>query len=559
MIILGIANDIDSGAALLIDGKIVAVANEERFSRLKQDDCFPTRSIDYALATAGIEIGAVDVVTYSWAKGFEGAWLAQNAERVMTAARCQGGAFELVIDRIAVETEQDRANVEELEAIGSQGGWLQKIARIDHHQAHAASAFYTSPFDEALVVTGDGRGDFRSATASIGRGDRLREIEWLPTLDSLGYYYGAITNYLGYTPHRHEGKVTGLAAYGDPQKCLPIMRDMVDLEDGRIVTRIGKYYKPFFTVAPALEKALVGYSKEDIAAACQWQFEYVLTGYIARLVRECGLGNVCLAGGVYANVKANQRIMDIDGVDNLFVHPAMGDGGLPLGGALKYSVETAGYPRPDFVTCYAGPEPCEDDIEEELRNNGFKYERIRGQEKIDRTVELLANEKVVGWFQGRMEFGPRALGHRSILYHPFDRDVNDWLNKRLRRTEFMPFAPATIEELASECYIGWRPDHVAARFMTICYDCTEKMRYNSPAVVHIDGTARPQIVRRDNNPEYHDVIKAFHTKTGGLSVINTSFNQHEEPIVAAPKDAVASLLNDNVDVLVIGDYLAERV
>ena len=557
MVVIGIANDIDSGAALLVDGALVAVVNEERFSRVKQEDCFPSRSIEYVLGKAGLRMGDVDAVTYAWAKGFDGTWLTQYAERAMVAAQREEGAFELVRDRIHVELDQDRANIEELEKFGREGNWSDKIVYIDHHQAHAASAYYTSPFAEALVITGDGRGDFRSATVSLGRGDRLEEVEWLPTLDSLGYFYGAITNFLGFTPHRHEGKVTGLAAYGDPQKCLHIMREMVELQDGRIVTKIGKYYKPFFSVAPELAQALAGYRKEDVAAACQYQFEHVVTGFIRRLVQQYGMRNICLAGGVYANVKTNQRIMEIEGVDNIFVHPAMGDGGLPLGGALKYAIEEVGCPRPEFTSCYWGPDYSNNEVEGVLQGNGLRYEKVSGRDKIKKTVDLLAGDKVVGWFQGRMEFGPRALGHRSILCHPFDNGVNDWLNKRLHRTEFMPFAPATLEELAQECYMGWKQDHVATRYMTVCYECTPKMRENSPAVVHVDGTARPQIVRREDNPEYHGVIEAFYHKTGGLSIINTSFNQHEEPIVSSPADAVGSLKNNNVDVLVIGDFIAE--
>ncbi|MEK7623077.1 MAG: carbamoyltransferase C-terminal domain-containing protein, partial [Patescibacteria group bacterium] len=412
-------------------------------------------------------------------------------------------------------------------------------------------------------VTLDASGNFRSGSISIGKGTELKEISCNYTWDSLGFLYGQITEYLGFKPHRHEGKVTGLAAYGDPQKCLPLMQKMIQVRDGKIVSLMGEgYYKPFFyEQSEKLKVALKSFSREDIAAGLQKHFEDVVTQYIQYYVEETGVGNLALAGGVFANVKLNQRIRAIPGVKDIYVFPHMGDGGLSVGGCLL-SLAARGIRPSPWQQVYLGNESNDADVRAvfEKYKDQIAVETLNQEEVAKRAVELLQKNTVIGLFQGRMEYGPRALGNRSIIYHANDKTVNDWLNKRMHRTEFMPFAPFTTMELAPRCFVGWQPSHVTTRFMTECYDCTDEMKQNSPAVVHVDGTARPQIIAREDNPLYYDIVDGWHKETGGLCLINTSFNEHEHPIVCTIEDAVTSLLGDNVDcVLVNGKYFVKRI
>ena len=464
----------------------------------------------------------------------------------------------LVEQRVGVELQRDQVRKDEMSRIAHEQGWSAKLHVYDHHLSHAASAFFSSPFERALVFTADARGDFRSATVHLGEDNRLHELDWRSTFDSLGFYYSIITFILGMRPVRHEGKVTGLAAYGDPSRCLHVMKQMIDFTEGTIYANVGRMYKPFFTdPPPALLEALKPFSREDIAAACQQHLEDVMLAYIGRFLKEqteagTPVSHICLAGGLFGNVKLNQRILALPGIDNIFVYPNMGDGGLSAGSTLNFLSETESPIVRPIEHAYLGPAFTDEEIKKALDAGNATYRPLK--DKVAETADLLARGKVVGWFQGGMEWGPRALGGRSILVHPKDPKVNDWLNKRLHRTEFMPFAPATIPTLAPRCFVGWRPDHLASRFMTVCYDCTPEFKENSPATVHVDGTARPQVVFREQNPEYHDLIETFHQKTGNLSIINTSFNDHEEPIVCTPEDALISYRKNNVDCLVIGNW-----
>jgi carbamoyltransferase len=563
MIVLGISNAFESGASLTIDGKTVAAVNEERFSRKKQDDAFPRQAIEHVLSVGGLKPSEVDAVTYGWGREFDGPkLLGPLTRRILRAVEREPDCAPLVEQRVCVELQRDQVRKDEMAQVARSHGWAAKLHVYDHHYSHAACAYLTSPFDRALVFTGDARGDFRSATAYLGEGNRMRELDWRSTFDSMGFYYSIITYLLGMRPVRHEGKVTGLAAYGDPSLCLHIMKQMIDFTENSIYANVGRMYKPFFTdPPPALKEALAPFSKEDIAAACQQHLEDVMLAYIRRFLGEqsdagAPVESICLAGGLFGNVKLNQRILALPGVDNVFVYPNMGDGGLSVGSTLNFLAETESPIERPIGHVYLGPSFTDEEIKKALDAANIPYRPVK--DKVGETVDLLMRGKVVGWFQGGMEWGPRALGSRSILVHPKDPTVNDWLNKRLHRTEYMPFAPATTPALAPRCFVGWRPDHLASRFMTICYDCTPEFKENSPATVHVDGTARPQVIFREQNPEYHDVIEGFHQRTGNLSIINTSFNDHEEPIVCSPEDAVDSYEKHNVDCLVIGNWFVGR-
>lgn len=552
MKILGIGNATDSGATLIIGNEIVAAANEERFTRRKLYRGFPWNSINYVLKEGGISLSDLDFIA-------SGCWKGPNVEKVLPLivekAYQNPAAKDIMQSRINASLTVDKEHKAQLYRELKKNA--KKLVFVDHHQAHAHSAFYCSPFDEALVLTADGRGDFRSMTLSIAsRSEGIKELDCLSEFDSLGYFYAIITKYLGFKPMRHEGKITGLAAYGDPNRCLDIIKKMFKFKNGRPSSNLGGYYAPtVHELPPKLVEELKGHQREDVAAAAQMWLEYLITSYLARFVKEYRIENICLAGGVFANVKVNQRIMEIDGVSNVYIHPHMGDGGIGTGAALSVLHENGGEFKKPLKYVYLGPEFSDKEIEAGIKKFDLKYEIYTSKEKIKLAAELISEGKAVGWFQGRMEYGPRALGNRSILYMATRRDVNDYLNKRLHRSEFMPFAPVTLAEEAKECYKNWGEDHFASKFMTITYDCTEKMKKECPGVVHVDNTARPQVIWKEDNPEYYDVVNTYFKKTGLPSVINTSYNDHEEPIVCTPEDALDSYKKGNVDVAILGDYV----
>ncbi len=565
MYTLGIHNCYDSGAALFKDGECLFAVNEERLSRIKMDDAFPARSIRACLDFAGITQAQVDVVSYAWHDRFPYEdHLLGYVTRAIEIAEQGPDAKRIMLDRIRVEVDRSVPRKQDFVNRMKEYGWENKVEYFDHHTGHAACAYLPSPFDEALVVTLDASGNFRSGSVWIAKGLLMKEVSCNYTWDSLGFLYGQVTELLGFKPHRHEGKVTGLAAYGDPSKCLPIMQKMIGCRDGKIVSEIGNgYYKPFFyEQSQALKDALKPYLREDIAAALQKHFEDVTVAYIRYYIEKYGVGKVACAGGVFANVKLNQRIREIPGLSDLYIFPHMGDGGLSVGACLLSLQKRGVRPTPWMKNMYLGNESKDAEVQvvfEKYRDR-IVVETYDHASLIAKVVDLVGEDTVIGLFHGRMEYGPRALGNRSIIYHAKDKTVNDWLNKRMHRTEFMPFAPVTTIDLAPRCFVGWTPSHVTTRFMTECYDCTPEMKENSPAVVHVDGTARPQTIAREDNPLYYDIVKAWYDATGGLCLINTSFNEHEHPIVCTIEDAVAGLLGDTVDVVVVnGKYVVRRV
>jgi carbamoyltransferase len=422
---------------------------------------------------------------------------------------------------------------------------LDRLTRCEHHQSHAANAYYTSGFDEALIVTLDGYGSGLAGSASVGRGGVIERLHGVDYPHSLGTFYESVTSGLGFKPSRHEGKIVGLAAYGDPAVLRDVLLARFDVEPGNF--RIRESNNLYFARMLAAE-----FPKIDVAAAYQHVLEVVATGYIAHYLEKTGLTKVVLSGGVVANVKLNQRIREIPGVEAIFIHPNMGDGGCGTGAAL---LEFVGAPalREPLADVYLGPGYSDAQVKEALQRAQLPFDSYAPIEP--KIAQLIAAGKVVARFNGRMEYGPRALGNRSILYHAREPEVNQWLNQRLGRTEFMPFAPATLFEHRHACYRNVAGAESAARFMTITFDCTEFMRRESPAAVHVDGTARPQLVSADSNPSFHRILTEYHALTGLPSVINTSFNMHEEPIVCSPDDAIRAFLQGNLDYLAMGDCL----
>jgi carbamoyltransferase len=444
---------------------------------------------------------------------------------------------------------------------------------VDHHTCHAASAYYPSGFEEAEVVTVDGVGDTYSSRFFHGRGGRLEaRAAHFHTTFPLGHNYEFVTALLGFHPHRHAGKVTGLAGHGRVEPRLVAALDA--WTDEIWSARRGRPYffmlhsqhgstagDPAFAEAvrelrETRQRRFGDWSDAEIAAAIQHVLEREVTRLIASNVPRIEGQPIALAGGVFANVKLNKLVKEM-GFGKIFVQPAMGDCGLALGAPLQALAERQGGLAPyRLESVYLGPEPDDAAIEGALRAAGLPVVRFDPVEP--EIARLLADGRVVARFNGRMEFGPRALGNRSILYHCTDPNVNDWLNKRLGRTEFMPFAPATLEDEAETSFLGLEGAEHAAEFMTIIFDCSEEFRNTCPAAVHVDGTARPQIVRATTNPSFHRVLEEYRRLTGVGTLVNTSFNMHEEPIVCSPEDAVRAFLQGHLDYLAIGNYVVEN-
>jgi len=560
--ILGVANANVSGASLIIGNKVVSAVSEERFTRKKNHRCFPTESINYILKASKISISDIDYVCCGCWKGLD---VPEYIETVVSDSiryfKNDESSKQIIMDKVRVSAERDEFFKNELfVGLKEMGFNDSKIIMYDHHMSHAYTAFYPSPFEDSLVFTVDGRGDFKSGTVWLAdRKSGLRLIDSINMFDSLGIFYGFITKFLGFKPNRHEGKILGLAAHGDYRKVLPIVKKMISYESGRLFGHIGRNFTAWNTGRiPEIEKELEKHTREDIAAATQYWLEILTLKYIEPFVKEHNIKRIGLAGGVFANVVLNQKLLEIEGIENIYVFPHMGDGGNGLGGAIIKAVEEGidlDYPMED---AYLGPSYNSNEIESVLDkySNEIDYENV-SDDKMRLAAEFIHNGKIVGWFQGRMEYGPRALGTRSILARATDASINESLNNRLSRTEFMPFAPVTMIEYAKECYIGWKPEHFCSEFMTITYDCTEKAKRQTPATVHVDGTARPQIIVKSKNPEYYGVIEEYYKLSGFPSIINTSFNNHEEPILCTPEDAVKSILLDNVDIMFVGDFMVK--
>ena len=559
MIVLGVSNTKDSGACLLVDGVLVSAVNEERLNREKLTRVFPMRSIEWLLRHHGLTCGDIDAIGLGAWKGIDtrqgfADYVAAATDRVAADPSTR----DAIMSRLKGSIESDSRQADAMEA-GLSASGLAGLPRLQchHHHAHGLTAAEFSPFESSLVVTLDGRGDFMSGSVSTWhRGGEMRLLRRELELDSLGAFYGWITQYLEFTPDRHEGKVTGLAARGNSAVSAEIFGNSIRAIDGRLEARIGDFYAPFMRAElPNLRRLLRGLSREDVAAGAQAVLEDVTVSYVSHWVRATGMRNLCLSGGIFANVLLNLKLRQLPGIDDMFVFPHMGDGGIAAGGAAYASLKLGDAVKP-LTSAYLGPEYPESQCRRAIESAGLVAEAPSDlPEQIARSI---ASGMVVGVFQGRMEYGPRALGNRSILSSATDHGINDALNRRLARSEFMPFAPVTLASHAADCYPGWHSNDTTARYMTSCYPCSPAMRKASPAVVHVDGTARPQVIERGSNPFYYDVLDAYFRRVGIPTLVNTSFNEHEAPIVCAPEQALEVLKADGIDILAMPPFLVRR-
>jgi carbamoyltransferase len=603
MKVLGISPlDKDSTVSIVEDGKVLFAAGEERFSRTKQQSGFPKLAIEKALAYTGLTISDIDLVCYpfltpenekklfsknledekAFIKEFQPPELGQPVKDALgrvpdrsepihglehpnammeksflhSSYYNMAGAQKLASNNAALKssrkwgeaaTESFEHWEKDLMAGLADMGWDKPVKRMDHHLSHAANSFLCSGYEHALCVTLDGYGSGLAGSVSEGRDGKIHRLHGLPFPNSLGTLYEHVTSSLGFKPSRHEGKIVGLASYGDPSILGDILLSRIQETPGdfRIYEANNVYFSRYLASK---------FPKIDVAAAYQYVLEKVATNYIRYWVEKTGIDTIVLSGGVTANVKLNQRIFEIEGVNNIFVYPNMGDGGCGTGAAIYHS--WPGGVKPSISSAYLGPDYSEAEIEQALKAEGLDYQRP--DNLAAEAAALIHSGEVVARFDGRMEYGPRALGNRTIMYHAREPEVNQWLNKRLGRTEFMPFAPVTLFEAREKCYNNIKGAEHAAEFMTITFDCTDFMRENCPAAVHVDGTARPQLIQREVNPGYYDILKEYEKLSGIPSLINTSFNMHEEPIVNSPEDAVRAFLQGELDYLAIGPFLVKH-
>ena len=558
MLVLGIADNHDAGAALVEDDHVVAAVNQERVDRVKLSGAFPWAAIDATLETVGANIKDVDRVIVGTA--FTPSIALRLFRDQHRAARDQGTftpllnayiAYQSGLRRTGLHSIEHEANRVFLEGLLQRGGLGHaQLYLYNHHRSHAESAYRTQDDPDALVLTCDAMGDGISATASIGEDGQLIPLWNQSGLGSVGLFYSRITELLGFKPNRHEGKVTGLSACAQAPAALVCRLEQALRFVGPGFNRVNPFKAhrkddPFYA-------AIHNYSREEVASAAQVVLERAVTQFVSHWVEKTGRSTVTVAGGIFANVKLNQRIKDLPGVDSLWIAPHMGDGGLAVGAALGH-VQA---PPTRLRNAYLGPSYSQRDIGRALAVHGIP--RTKPKDPIAAVAEHLARGKVVARFAGRLEWGPRALGNRSILYKADDPTVNDWLNEKLSRTEFMPFAPLTLQEDAEASYEGLSTASHAAEFMTVAFQCTSQMKQQNPGVVHVDGTARPQLLNAEANPDLHAILSKYKEKSGSGTVLNTSFNLHEEPIVCTPGDAIRAWRHAELDVLAIGPFVIER-
>ncbi|MCX9083570.1 MAG: hypothetical protein OIN87_02090 [Candidatus Methanoperedens sp.] len=576
MKILGFYDGHNAAAALIEDGKVIFAIEEERLSRIKFHDGrkfehgLPYRCIGETLRNTGTKPEEIDMI----ALGFESTKdsLHRTLHDYQKIERNRMIPFTLGWPIPIVYQEYRLFNV--LRVLRKYNLHNTKLVRINHHIAHAASAYYNGNKKNATVITLDGKGDGLAGLVMVVENGEFKILSEISFYDSPGHFYSTVTEGLGFRHNRHEGKITGLAAYGHwDNEAYKAFKNILNTENLNFEYSLSRKipqlpypliapFKKYWQVMKSEINNFSELSREHIASAAQKRLEDSVTSFVRTCVDKSGFPDVVTAGGVFANVKLNQKVTEMEEVDSFFVYPAMGDGGIAVGAALYcYGMEMLSKGN-IFQPCeidppYYGPKYSSEEIEQSLKNHRLKYRYV---EDIELEVaHMIRDKKVVGRFDGRLEYGPRALGNRSILVTPVDNSINDSLNKRMKRTEFMPFAPVTLEEEASATYINYAKGSYPARFMTITFDVEKEIRKKIPAVVHIDNTARPQTINKKQNRSYYETLKIFKDITGLNSFINTSFNMHEEPIVCTPDDAIKSFKTKCVDVLAIGNYIVENI
>jgi carbamoyltransferase len=592
MYILGISAFYhDSAAALVTDGRIVAAAQEERFTRNKHDAGFPANALRYCLEEAGIGLDAVDhIVFYDKPLRKFDRLLQTYLAFAPRGFRSFRTAMPLWLKE---KLFQKRLLHRQLAQLVPGGDWRRRLLFAEHHQSHAASAFFASPFEEAAVLTMDGVGEWATTSLALGRGNRLTMLKEIHFPHSLGLLYAAFTAYAGFRVNSGEYKVMGLAPYGTPRYAQTILDRLIDVKPdgsfrldqsyfdyctGRSMTN--ERFAALFGGPPRAPEAPLRQRDMDLAASIQAVTEEIVLRLTRALAAETGMRNLCLAGGVALNCVANGKVLRDGHFERLWIQPAAGDAGGALGAALAAYHLYRGQPRLPFNTmdamqgCYLGPGFAQPDIERRLAAVGARFATMAEPALLAAATDALIEGKAVGWFQGRMEFGPRALGARSILGDPRSPTMQKTLNLKVKyRESFRPFAPSVLREDVAD----WFDLAEDSPYMLLVAEVAEKRRHAAdaaaalfgldklalarseiPAVTHVDYSARIQTVHRETNPRYHALVSAFKAKTGCPVLVNTSFNVRGEPIACTPEDAFRCFMGSEIEVLVAGDCFLRK-
>ncbi len=570
MTILGLnAYHGDASAAIIRDGKLVCAIEEERIRRIKHWAGLPTEAIRFCLTECGISLDGVDVIAISRDPK------AKLFEKILHTLK-NGLRLSVLKDRLS--------NRQKIASLGDElakefGDFSAKIINVEHHRAHLASAFFASPFDEAALLSIDGFGDFTSTMIGVGRGIDISVLDTVSYPHSVGVFYTMFTQWLGFTNYGDEYKVMGLAPYGKPIYIDKIQKTIRFTDDGLFELnlkyfrhpkegvamswnggepKIGTLYSEELVLefggARGKDEALTDFHR-DIAASVQAVCEKAIFHILTHLHRRTGQKNICLVGGVAQNSVANGKIIANTPFENIYIPPAGHDAGTAIGAALWVYNQVQRNPRAaPMMHGYLGSQFSDKEIEEYLALQGAKYEKFEQSELLDKISNCLIEGGVVGWFQGRAEFGPRALGHRSIIADPRRNDAKDILNIKIKRREsFRPFAPSILKEHVAEYFE--QDDSVP--FMEKVFIIKDGMREKIPAVTHVDGTGRLQSVDSATEPLYYALINRFFEKTGVPILLNTSFNENE-PIVNTPTEALDCFMRTKMDMLVIGHYVVSR-
>jgi carbamoyltransferase len=576
----------DSAAALLVDGEIIAAAQEERFTRKKHDASFPNEAIASCLEIGGIDINDVDHVAF-YDKPF--LKFERLLETYMAFAPRGFKSFRMALPVWLKEKLFQKSLLsKELSRQSETNGWLDKLLFAEHHQSHAASAFYPSPFYEAIILTMDGVGEWATTSVALGQGNNMDILKEIHFPHSLGLLYSAFTYYTGFRVNSGEYKLMGLAPYGKPRFAQLILDNLIDLkEDGSFrldmsyfdfctgLTMTNGRFDDLFGNVQRSPEQLLTQDHMDLAASVQAVTEEAMLRMCRSLANTTGQKNLCLAGGVALNCVANGKILRDGAFDNVWVQPAAGDAGGALGAALSAYHDFFDNPRKvnsgdSMRGSYLGPDFSRTDIEKRLTAAGAVFSTQAPEETTQMTAQALAEGKAVGWFQGRMEYGPRALGNRSILGDPRSPEMQSVLNLKVKyRESFRPFAPSVLCEDVAE----WFDIHSESPYMLMVADVAKQRRKEMteqenalfgieklnvprsdiPAVTHVDYSARIQTVSAETNPEYHALISSFKDITGCPVIVNTSFNVRGEPIVGTPEDAFRCFMGTEIEVLVVGN------
>jgi carbamoyltransferase len=574
MYILGLnAYHGDSSACIYKDSELIAATEEERFRRIKHWAGLPTEAMKFCLKEAGIDLTEVDYITVSRDPK---AKLGKKALHVLKG----GVSFSALTNRV-----KNSFNINSLKAdIAKELGYNEADIKaetkfIEHHRSHMASSFHISPFEEAAILSVDGMGDFTSTMRGVGKGNKIEVMDSVSYPHSIGIFYTAFTQYLGFPNYGDEYKVMGLSPYGEG-KYVDKFRDIIILKKNGLFELNPKYFRHFKEGvsmswdggSPAVEDI---YSDEfikqfgplrtkgeklsqyhmDLAASAQRMTEEVIFYMAEDLYKKTGLKNLCITGGVAQNSVANGKILQNTSFDNLFVPPAGHDAGTSIGSALYFYHHDLDNPRPAFKTqAYTGIHFSNEEIEAYLKKREITYKKYSDEELMEVVSDRLLDAGVIGWFQGRAEFGPRALGNRSIIVDPRREDAKELLNSKIKRREsFRPFAPSILKEAVPEYFE--QVDDVP--FMEKVFQIKKEKRKNIPAVTHVDGSGRLQTVDKITNPRYYQLIKTFGKKSGVPILLNTSFNENE-PIVNTPEHALECYLRTKMDMLVMGNIVVQR-